>query len=157
MATISPVAHPQVKERARTAPIGIAWRPLTLIVSVVVAYFFSLSDLIGAMQYDTPLAYLGLVPPIAFALGCYRYRRAAATPATIGPLDAAAGGALLVLATLMAAGLPIALDAYAWSKRLDLLAADLRGGPGHPPLRHERARVGVARTRLWFPDLARAL
>ncbi|MGI8856810.1 MAG: exosortase/archaeosortase family protein [Thermomicrobiales bacterium] len=122
MATISHVAHRQVEERARTAPIGIAWRPLTLIVSVVVAYFFSLSDLIGAMKYDTPLAYLGLVPPISFALGCYRYRRAAATPAAIGPLDAAAGGALLVLAMLMAVGLPVALDAYAWSQRLDLLS-----------------------------------
>jgi exosortase/archaeosortase family protein len=122
MATISPVAHPRVGERARTAPVGIAWRPLTLIVSVVVAYFFSLSDLIGAMRYDTPLAYLGLVPPIAFALGCYRYRRATTSPATIGPLDATAGGALLVLATLMAVGLPVALDAYAWSKRLDLLS-----------------------------------
>ncbi|MDQ6604188.1 MAG: exosortase/archaeosortase family protein [Chloroflexota bacterium] len=125
MATISHVARRRAEGRARTAPIGIAWRPLTLIVSVVVAYFFSLSGLIGAMKYDTPLAYLGLVPPIAFALGCYRYRRAAAAPRTIGPLDAAAGGALLMLATLMAVGLPVALDAYAWSKRLDLLSVPI--------------------------------
>jgi exosortase/archaeosortase family protein len=122
MATTSPVAHPHIGRCAHATPIAIAWRPLTLVLSIVVAYFFSLSDLIGAMQYDTPLAYLGLVPPIAFALGCYRYRRAAAAPATIGPLDATAGGALLLLATLMAVGLPVALDAYAWSKRLDLLS-----------------------------------
>jgi len=91
-----------------------------MIVSIVTAYFFSLSDLLRAMKYDTPLAYLGLVPPIAFAIGCYRYRRAGASPAALGPLDVAAGGALLILATFIGVGLPVALDAHAWSKRLDL-------------------------------------
>jgi len=122
MATVSGIASARMERRSRTAPLGIPWRPLVLVVSCVAAYFFSLSDLIRAMKYDTPLAYLGLVPPIAFALGCYRYRRAVAGPAVIGPLDAAAGGALLALATLIGIGLPIALDAYAWSKRLDLLS-----------------------------------
>lgn len=122
MATVRGIAPGRSERHAHVVSFGIPWRPLTLIVSVVVAYFFSLSDLIRAMKYDTPLAYLGLVPPIAFALGCYRYRRAGASPAAIGPLDAAAGGALLALATLIGIGLPIALDAYAWSKRLDLLS-----------------------------------
>ncbi|HEY8291363.1 MAG TPA: exosortase/archaeosortase family protein [Thermomicrobiales bacterium] len=122
MVTIANTAPGRVEPRLHTTRFGIAWRPLTLIVSVMVAYFFSLSDLIRAMKYDTPLAYLGFVPPIAFALGCYRYRRARAVPAPIGPLDAAAGGALLVLAMLMSIGLPIVLDAYAWSKRLDLIS-----------------------------------
>src|SRR6478609_10421328 len=113
MGMIANSARGRVEPRFDITRFGIAWRPLTLIISVVVAYFFSLSDLIRAMKYDTPLAYLGLVPPIAFALGCYRYRRAHADPAPIGPLDAAAGGALLILAMLMSVGLPIALDAYA--------------------------------------------
>jgi exosortase/archaeosortase family protein len=122
MVMIANSARGRVEPRLDITRFGIAWRPLTLIISVVVAYFFSLSGLIRAMKYDTPLAYLGLVPPIAFALGCYRYRRAHADPAPIGPLDAAAGGALLILAMLMSVGLPIALDAYAWSKRLDLIS-----------------------------------
>lgn len=122
MATVSTVAHRRLTGHEGSGRVGIAWRPLTLIVSVAVAYFFSLTDLVGALKYDTPLAYLGLVPPVAFALGCYRHRRAAAAPAAIGPLDAVAGGALLVLATFMAAGLPVALDAYAWSMRLDLVS-----------------------------------
>ncbi len=122
MATVSGLASARMELRPRTVPLGLPWRPLTLVVSSVAAYFFSLSDLVRAMKFDTPLSYLGLVPPIAFALGCYRYRRAGAHPATIGPLDAAAGGALLVLALLIGTGLPIALDAYAWSKRLDLVS-----------------------------------
>lgn len=125
MATISGISPTRVQNSARRIPFGGIGRPLTLIVSIVVAYFFSLSDLIRAMKFDTPLSYLGLVPPIAFALGCYRYRRMGTAPATLGPLDAAAGGALLVLATLIGVGLPLALDAYAWSKRLDLISLPL--------------------------------
>ncbi|MHB8645793.1 MAG: exosortase/archaeosortase family protein [Thermomicrobiales bacterium] len=122
MVTISSIAPGRIEPRLRTARFDIAWRPLVLIVSVIAAYFFSLSDLIRAMKFDTPLSYLGLVPAIAFGLGCYRYRRMGAAPVKIGPLDAAAGSAFLILATLIGIGLPIALDAYAWSKRLDLLS-----------------------------------
>ncbi len=92
------------------------------VFSIVVAYFFSLSDLLRAMKYDTPLAYLGLVPPIAFVIGCYRYHRADASPVPLKSLDAVCGTALLVLATVIGIGLPVALDAYAWSKRLDLVS-----------------------------------
>jgi hypothetical protein len=42
MATTSPVAHPHIGRCAHATPIAIAWRPLTLVLSVVVAYFFSL-------------------------------------------------------------------------------------------------------------------
>lgn len=125
MASISGMASHGIERRTRIAPIGVAWRPVVLIASVVVAYFFSLSNLLSALRYDTPLAYLGIVPPSAFALGCYRYRRGAVPPAAVGPLDATAGGALLVLATLIGIGLPVALDAYAWSKRLDLVSLPL--------------------------------
>lgn len=122
MVTISSIAPGRAASRSRTTRLDIPWRPMVLIASVITAYFFSLSDLIRAMKYDTPLSYLGLVPPIAFAIGCYRYRRTSAGPAPIGPLDAAAGGALLILATFLGIGLPIALNAYAWSKRLDLIS-----------------------------------
>jgi hypothetical protein len=70
MATISGISPTRVHNSARRIPFGGIGRPLTLIVSIVVAYFFSLSDLIRAMKFDTPLSYLGLVPPIAFTLGC---------------------------------------------------------------------------------------
>lgn len=58
------------------------WCPATLIASVLAAYAVPLAALVHQMGYDTPLAYLGLVPPIAFALGCWRYHRTGAAPAT---------------------------------------------------------------------------
>jgi len=121
MATISGTASERSGRHSyRALTNSVVWRPLAISISIVTAYFFSLSDLLRAMKYDTPLAYLGLVTPIAFALGCYCYRRAGVSPAALGPLDVAAGGALLILAMLIGVGLPVTLDAYAWSKRLDL-------------------------------------
>ncbi|MCA1670338.1 MAG: exosortase/archaeosortase family protein, partial [Thermomicrobia bacterium] len=123
MATVSSIASGRFWQRSSGALLnGVAWRPAVIVISTVAAYFFSLSDLLRAMKYDTPLAYLGLVPPIAFVIGCYRYHRTGAAPAPLGPLDAVAGSALLLLATFIGIGLPVALDAYAWSKRLDLVS-----------------------------------
>jgi len=123
MATVSSIASGRVRQRASGVLLnGVVWRPVVIVASIVAAYFFSLSDLLRAMKYDTPLAYLGLVPPVAFVIGCYRYHRAGASPTPVGPLDVVAGSALLVLATLIGIGLPVALDAYAWSKRLDLVS-----------------------------------
>lgn len=98
------------------------WRPAALIASIAAAYALPLSMLVRATGYDTPLAYLGLVPPLAFVLGCWRHHRHAAAPASPTPRDAVAGGALLVLAALIAGGAPVLLTPSPWSQGFDLAA-----------------------------------
>ena len=86
MATVSSITSGRVRQRDFGVLLnGVAWRPVVIVASIVAAYFFSLSDLLRAMKYDTPLAYLGLVPPVAFVIGCYRYHRAGASPTPVGP------------------------------------------------------------------------
>ncbi len=97
-------------------------RVVTLIASIIIAYPFSLADLVRSMRFDTPLAYLGLVPLLALAIGWWRFRSTTTTSSAPTGWDVAAGGALLCLAVLVSSGLPIALNSYAWSKRLDLLS-----------------------------------
>src|SRR5205823_275721 len=78
--------------------------------------------------YDTPLAYLALVPPLAFALGCWEYRRMRAAPAPLTARDAVAGGLLLLVAALVATGLPVLATPSARSRPVGL--ADFpRSGP----------------------------
>lgn len=96
------------------------WRPVALIASVAVAYAMPLSALFHAMGFDTPIAYLGLVPPIAFALGCWHYHQAGAVPASPTLRDAVGGGMLLVLAALIGIGLPALVRSSARSQHFDL-------------------------------------
>lgn len=107
------------------------WRPAALIASIVAAYALPLSALVRAMGYDTPLAYLGLVPPLAFALGCWRHHQHGAAPASPTPRDAVTGSALLILAALVAGGTPALADPSLWSWRLDLVALPLYAAAAH--------------------------
>jgi exosortase/archaeosortase family protein len=102
------------------ASIHVWWRPVALIASVAVAYAMPLSTLFRAMGSDTPIAYLGLVPPIAFALGCWHYYRADAVPASPTMRDVMGGGILLVLAALIGIGLPVVVRSPIRSQHFDL-------------------------------------
>jgi exosortase/archaeosortase family protein len=107
------------------------WRPAALVASIVVAYARPLATLVHEMGYDTPVAYLGLVPPIAFALGCWRYHRVGAVPAPVASLDVGAGGALLILAAMVGAGLPALFYPSAWSHQIGLAAFPLFAANTH--------------------------
>jgi len=98
------------------------WCPATLIASVLAAYAVPLAALVHQMGYDTPLAYLGLVPPIAFALGCWRYHRTGAAPAPLAPRDAVMGGLLLLLTAFVNAGVPVLVAPATWSRPIGLAA-----------------------------------
>ncbi len=94
---------------------------MALIASIAVAYALPLSTLFHAMGYDSPLAYLGLVPVVAFLIGCWQHHRAGAT-ASLALRDAAVGGMLVVLAAATGAGLPAIADAATWRHHFDLAA-----------------------------------
>src|SRR5258708_25828469 len=96
------------------------WRPVALTASILLAYAAPLATLVRAMGYDTPIAYLGLVPPIAFALGYWQHRGTGAAPARIALVDVVVGGMLLMLAALVSSGLPVLANPRTWSQQLHL-------------------------------------
>lgn len=75
MTTVTSVTDPRspAVDGQRVLPLGGARWPLGfLIVSVGTAYHYSLLTLARTLDLDTPLAYLGLVPLIAVAVGASR-------------------------------------------------------------------------------------
>jgi transmembrane exosortase EpsH len=122
MAIVATDLPTRASQIAGIARVRAWWRPAALIAGIVAAYALPLTTLVGAMGYDTPLAYLGLVPPLAFALGCWQHHRHDAAPASLAPRDAVAGGVLLILAALVGTGAPVLLTPSAWSRRFDLAA-----------------------------------
>jgi exosortase len=107
-----------IAHRARTVAIFLA--------AVVVAYHYSLSTLIKTLSFDTPLAYLGLVPLIALGLAALRVR-----PLTPEPqihdrqLDYIVGLPLLGASLVVNMLLPLRLSAMFWVWRVDLLGLPL--------------------------------
>lgn len=104
-------------ERTRTT-----YKVMLLIVVTVIAYHYSITSLVQTVGLDTPLAYVGLVPLIACALGWFNR-----TPRRTEPsihdrqLDYTLGLSLLGAAVLGQAVLPSRLGAMYWVNRLDLL------------------------------------
>lgn len=105
-----------------TAVTGMPWRALTLIACVGLAYWQPLIDLMRGMRYDTPLAYLGITPFFAIALGCWQYYHTPASESASGRSDIAIGTALIAGALLTGAGAPIVLHISAWTTRLTVLS-----------------------------------
>ncbi len=113
---------PSTLRRFSIQPIAAAcsrmpWRCLLIAACAIVAYSPPLLVLAREMRYDTPLAYLGLVPALACAIGYARYHRASVTTTASGS-QAILGGALILLALAVSLGLPFLLVTRVDSQRL---------------------------------------
>lgn len=99
---------------------------MTAIVAVALAYRFSFGTLAADWRYDTPLADLVLVPPLAAALlfaALRRHRFVAFL--RLGRFDYVLAGLLIAAALgLLAAG-PTLWSKYFWAMRIDLLTLPL--------------------------------
>src|SRR5450755_3386128 len=99
-------------------PYGISLSGVALILIVAGAYQYSLFALARGLSYETPLAYLALVPIVALLLGWFAVARNARNPRIVRDLaldfvlGRAAGAGLILLARL---------GPVFWLDRLDLL------------------------------------
>jgi exosortase/archaeosortase family protein len=95
-------------------------RTLLLLLTVVIAYHYSLDTLVRGITLQTPLAYLALVPVIAAALGWIRLaREPAPLPVHDRHLDYIVGLGLVALAVAIAVLAPGGM--LFWLDRYDLL------------------------------------
>ncbi len=98
-------------------------RAIVLLALVWLAYHYSVAALITSLSLQTPLAYLGLVPLIALALGWYRLsRQPALLPIHDRQVDYIVGLALILVAGMIAIVVPATLGTRFWLQRLDLLS-----------------------------------
>ncbi|MBU6215526.1 MAG: archaeosortase/exosortase family protein [Acidobacteria bacterium] len=105
---------------------AVAARTAAAAALVLVAYHTSLWSLLRGVTVDTPLAYLGLVPIIAAALG-YALARPAATEPEIHDrmVDRIVGIPLVAAALFALILLPPRLSVVYWLWRIDLLTMPL--------------------------------
>ena len=96
---------------------------MLLLVVVFAAYHYSLTSLLQTVGFDTPLAYIGLVPVIALGLAWIRRRPRASEPAIHDrQLDYIIGLPLVGGAMAIAYILPGHLGDIYWVNRVDLLS-----------------------------------
>jgi exosortase/archaeosortase family protein len=119
--------------RSRVADLRQKWTEATpktrsrvqiaaLLLSVVVAYNYSLRTLLQTADEQTPLAYVSLVPVIALALAAIRARPTKAEPAIHDrQVDYIIGIPLIVIAVTVNELLPSRMSAMFWVYRIDLL------------------------------------
>jgi exosortase len=94
-----------------------------LLVVVFAAYHYSLTSLLQTVGFDTPLAYIGLVPVLALGLAWIRRRPRASEPAIHDrQLDYIIGVPLVGGAMAIAYVLPGHLGDIYWVNRVDLLS-----------------------------------
>ena len=94
-----------------------------LLVVVVAGYHYSLSSLLQTVGFDTPLAYIGLVPLLASALAWLRRRPRLGEPEIHDrQLDYILGVPLVAGALVVAFVLPQHLGTIYWIDRIDLLS-----------------------------------
>ncbi len=100
----------------------IAIQVALLLVSVLVAYSYSLETLVQEADLETPLAYVGLVPAIALALAAVRARPLRPEPPIHDrQIDYIVGVPLLVAVIAANTLLPKKLSVMYWVWRIDLL------------------------------------
>lgn len=91
-------------------------------MSVILAYNYSLQSLARGLTLQTPLAYLALVPPIAFLIGAANFRLQPELRAIHDrQLDWIVGLFLVGVAAVVSVLLPSAYSAEYWLHRLDML------------------------------------
>jgi exosortase len=120
-----PVAAARARSLAARVTDTVGLRLLAGGLAVVVAYHYTLLTLARDLGLDTPLAYLGLVPPMAVGI-------AVLTPKTEGEpeihdrqVDLIVGFPLLAVALFLQATLPDRLGSDFWLYRIDLLTMPL--------------------------------
>lgn len=94
----------------------------TMFVSVVVAYHYSLYSLLQTVGYDTPLAYVGLVPIMAAGLAALRRSPRGEPHIHDRQLDYILGIPLMAVAIAVVTLLPSAMGEMYWVDRIDLLS-----------------------------------
>ncbi len=93
-----------------------------LLISVLVAYNYSLSTLLQTADQQTPLAYISLVPAIALALAAIRARPLKPEPPIYDRhVDYTIGIPLILAAVAINELLPARMSAMFWVYRVDLL------------------------------------
>jgi hypothetical protein len=115
------------------------------IVAVAVAYHFSLATLASEWRYDTPLADLVLVPPIAAGLlvaASRRHRYVAFL--RLGRFDLVLAGTFAAAALGLVAAGPALWSKYFWAMRIDLLTLPLFAAAAIVLLFGARALVPLA-------------
>jgi exosortase/archaeosortase family protein len=96
---------------------------LALLCCVLLAYHYSLYALLQNLTFQTPVAYVVLVPPIALALALLVLSQDRGRPvAQDRELDLIIGLPLIGVALLILLVLPIQLSLYYWVYRMDLLS-----------------------------------
>ena len=94
-----------------------------LVISVLIAYNYSLSTLLQTADQQTPLAYVSLVPAIALALAAIRARPLKPEPPIYDRhVDYTIGIPLILTAMAINELLPARLSAMFWVYRVDLLS-----------------------------------
>lgn len=115
------IAPPKPELRGR-----VLARIFIVLVSVGVAYHFTLLTLLRELASDTPLAYLGLVPFISLILVVARLLLRRPEPNIHDRhLDYIAGVPMLLAAMVMVVLLPVPLSTFFWLWRIDLLSLPL--------------------------------
>jgi exosortase/archaeosortase family protein len=95
---------------------------VALLVSVLVAYNYSLRTLLQTAGQQTPLAYVSLVPAIALALAAIRARPLKPEPPIHDrQVDYTIGIPLILVAVAVNELLPVRMSAMFWVYRVDLL------------------------------------
>jgi exosortase len=131
-----------MRSAAARAPVSAGLRLAAAVAAVAVAYHFSLQTLASNWKYETPLADLVLVPPLAAILlvaASRRYRYV--TRLRLGRLDLLVGGFLIVAALAFLTIGPAHWSKYFWAMRLDLLTLPLFAAGGVVLLFGTRALV----------------
>ena len=97
-----------------------------LFTAVLIAFHYSLSSLLQTVGYDSPLAYVGLVPVIATGLAwLYRVPRKPEPPIHDRQLDYILGVPLSVAPLVVSLVVPGRMGAMYWVNRVDLLLLPL--------------------------------
>jgi exosortase/archaeosortase family protein len=122
--TASASTAPAETRSRRGRWLASPWARLAFLVAItVVAFRYSLTTLVQSLSVDSPLAYLGLVPFLALALGIVLAR-----PRTDEPevhdrlLDRIIGIPLIAVSLLVLVVLPAQMSTFFWLYRIDLLA-----------------------------------
>lgn len=103
-------------------PASPRLRLALLVGATVLAYQHSLDDLVSTLSYDTPLAYLGIVPVLALVLGVFRGRDAYRSDnQPHRHVDWLIGLPMLATAAWVAIVLPDRLGYSFWTSRIDVL------------------------------------
>jgi exosortase len=102
--------------------VSVQLRLVAVIGGALLAYSFSLQSLLAGWRYDTPLAHLALVPPLAALLAFAAPRRYPHVAwLRLGHADIVLAALFLLASfTLLAAG-PAIWSTYFWAGRIDLL------------------------------------